>query len=355
MNTSVYYVGLDLHKRLIAFCVKDALGVVLRSGTVSTERTALSTWASSLPRPWIGAMEATLFTGWVYDFLQPYATDLKVAHPEMLKAITAAKKKNDRDDAAKIADLLRTDLLPETYMASPEIRNLRRVLRYRNFLVRTSVRFQNKTAGLLMEMGVSYDKSRLKGKKYFQELLDNLDDIPSSVIEMLKLSRFGIDLYEDLQKRLKKGLVSNPLLLERVALLQTIPGVGEVLALSWALEIGDVHRFENVRQAVSYCGLCSAQHQSAGIEHRGPLSKKRNKHLQTELIEVAKLAPRWNPQLKAVHDREIQRGNANKATIAVARELVAFLMAVDKRRTPFISVATEEAVRSEEMQEQCKE
>ena len=61
-------------------------------------------------------MEATIFTGWVYDFLKPYAVDLKVAHPEMLKAITTAKKKNDRADAEKIADLLRVNLLPECHM-----------------------------------------------------------------------------------------------------------------------------------------------------------------------------------------------------------------------------------------------
>ncbi|WP_041245270.1 transposase [Geotalea uraniireducens] len=74
-------------------------------------------------------MEATIFTGWIYDFLTPYAVDLKVAHPEMLKAITAAKKKNDRADAEMIADLLRVNLLPECHMLSEEIRELRRILR----------------------------------------------------------------------------------------------------------------------------------------------------------------------------------------------------------------------------------
>jgi hypothetical protein len=85
-------------------------------------------------------MEATIFTGWVYDFLKPYAVDLKVAHPEMLKAITAAKKKNDRADAEEIADLLRVNLLPECHMLSEEIRELRRVLRYRNHIVGTAKR-----------------------------------------------------------------------------------------------------------------------------------------------------------------------------------------------------------------------
>jgi transposase len=117
-------------------------------------------------------MEATIFTGWVYDFLKPHAVALKVAHPEMLKAITAAKKKNDRADAEKIADLLRVNLLPECHMLSEEIRELRRVLRYRNHIVRTAVKMQNKISGLLMEVGVSYSKRRIHGRKYFHEILE---------------------------------------------------------------------------------------------------------------------------------------------------------------------------------------
>ena len=112
-------------------------------------------------------------------------------------------------------------------------------------------------------------------------------------------------------------------------------GVGEILALSWALEIGEVQRFPSIAEAVSYCGLTSARHNSAGQEHRGPISKQRNKHLQTILIEAAKLAPRYNPQLAAVHERELKRGDRNRATLAVARKLVAYLMAVDKSGKPF--------------------
>ena len=69
-------------------------------------------------------MEATMFTGWIYDFLKPYALELKVAHPAMLKAITAAKKKNDRVNAEKLAYLLRVSLLPECIMMSEELRKV---------------------------------------------------------------------------------------------------------------------------------------------------------------------------------------------------------------------------------------
>jgi transposase len=82
--------------------------------------------------------------------------------------------------------------------------------------------------------------------------------------------------------------------------------------------------------------LCSAQRKSAGKQQRGPLSKKRNKYLQTTLIEAAKLAPSWNPQLAALHEREKARGNRNRATLAVARKLVEYLLAVDRPDTPFL-------------------
>src|SRR5262249_49246641 len=71
-----------------------------------------------------------LFTGWIYDVLKPIAQELKVAHPAMLKAIVASKKKNDKVDARRISDLLRCNLLPECYMAPRAIRDLRRMLRY---------------------------------------------------------------------------------------------------------------------------------------------------------------------------------------------------------------------------------
>src|ERR1700687_244098 len=93
---------------------------------------------------WTAAMEATVFTGWIYDHLQPHAAALKVAHPLMLRAIVAAKKKNDRIDAKKICDCLRCDFLPECYRASTAIRERRRTLRYRNLLVRQIVYMETK-------------------------------------------------------------------------------------------------------------------------------------------------------------------------------------------------------------------
>ena len=340
---SMHFVGLDVHKKTIAFCVKTQRGETLSEGDIPARRSDLDRWMKELPKPWAAALEATLFTGWIYDHLLPHADSIQVAHPLMLKAIAASKKKNDRLDAQKICDLLRCDLLPECYMAPQSIRDLRRILRYRNLVVANSTRMKNKISGLLMEVGSEHAKSRLHGKRYFAELLRDLgEEIPDSVKGLLRMSRAQLEMFQSMQRQILRKLMEDRELLSRVELLRSIPGVGQITALTWALEIGDPHRFRSISRAQSYCGLTSGQHASAGKDYRGPISKQRNKHLQTILIEAAKLAPRFNPQLAQVRERELQRGNANRATLAVARKLVAYLMCVDKSGEPFTLMQTQE-------------
>ena len=286
-------------------------------------------------------MEATVFTGWIYDHLKPHAAALKVAHPLMLRAIAAAKKKNDRIDASKIADCLRCDFLPESYMASTEIRERRRTLRYRNLLVHQMVQMKNKIAVLLMEAGVSYNKQKLHKVGYFRELLDTHPEINEGLRPLLRLCRETLVRLGKTESALVRSLQRDALLRERIERLMTIPAVGPVTALTWALEVGDVLRFSSIKKAVSYCGLCSAEKRSADTMQRSPLSKQRNKHLQTTLIEAAKMAPRNSPALAMIYDREKQKGNANRATLAVARKLVAYLVAVDRRQKDFLVVENE--------------
>jgi transposase len=221
-------------------------------------------------------------------------------------------------------------------MLSEELRELRRILRYRNMIVRTAVKMKNKMSGLLMEVGATYNKEKLHRRKYFNNLLERVEDVPDSVKDMLKLSRSSLEMFEAVQKKLVHTLREDKLIHERVERLMSIRGVGEVMALTWVLETGDSSRFHSARQAISYCGLCSAQRESAGKDQRGPISKKRNKHLQTMLIEAAKLAPRWNPQLAVLHEKEVNQGNRNRATISVARKLVEYMLAVERQQKDFV-------------------
>ena len=179
---ALHYIGFDVHKKTISFCVKTAAGEIVEEGSLLAQRGALREWASVRPQPWRGAMEATLFSGWIYDTLKPYGEQLEMAHPAKMKAISAGKKKSDTIDARTIADLVRCNLLPACYVAAPRIRELRRLLRYRSLVVSEAVRMKNKMAGLLMETGALYVKEKLHRKKYFASLLEDLAEVPESVI-----------------------------------------------------------------------------------------------------------------------------------------------------------------------------
>jgi transposase len=336
MEKVLYYVGLDVHKKSVSWCTKLADGTVVDQGKLKATRFALDEWAKSMKHPWVGVMEATLFTAWIYDLLKPYARKLVVAHPAKLKAICAGKKKSDRIDAATLADLLRANLVPEVWMIPPDLRELRDLLRYRTATVQMSTRMKNKISGLLMANGVEYDSRRLHGKKYFSELLTELGQTPKSVTWMMKQARQSLQIFTKVQKDIVRQLESNKLLQERVERLKQIASVGSITALTWALEVGDPNRLGSIAKAISYCGLCSALEESAGKQMRGPLSKQRNKHLQTILIETAKLAPTHSAQLHELHEKELKKGNRNRATLAVARKLVAWLLAVDKKKEDFV-------------------
>ena len=157
----MYFIGLGVHKKSISFCVKDAAGRVYQEGKVAATRRDLGCWVRTLPEPRMMAMESTIFAGWIYDFLLPHAEKVKVAHPLMLRAIAAAKKKNGKIDASKIADCLRCDFLSECDIAPTEICDRRRVLRYRNLVVKQMVQMKHRVSGLLLETAVSYNKQKL--------------------------------------------------------------------------------------------------------------------------------------------------------------------------------------------------
>ena len=178
---------------------------------------------------------------------------------------------------------------------------------------------------------MSHNKQRLHKVHYFQELLSRKGEVEENIRPLLKLSRETIVRLQKTEYALVSSLQRDPLLAERIKRLRTVPGVGPITALTWALEIGDVTRLASVKQAISYCGLCGDEKSSADKVMRTPLSKQRNKHIQRVLVEAAKLAPKQNHELALVYEKEKQKGNANRATLAVARKMVAYLLAVDRR------------------------
>jgi transposase len=114
--------------------------------------------------------------------------------------------------------------------------------------------------------------------------------------------------------------------------------LGPITALTWALEIGDYTRFSSIKQAISYCGLCGDEKNPADRAMRYANSYTEEQHIQRVLIEAAKLAPSESHELALTHARELEKGNRNRATLAVARKMVCYMLAVERKQQDFVPV-----------------
>jgi transposase len=328
-----HFVGLDVHKQVIAFCLKAADGKIEDEDTIKATRSGLDGWVERMPSReiWVAGMETTMFSHWIYHHLKSRGIHVLMGHAAQMKAISAGKKKSDKIDARTIADLLRCEMFPTCYVIPPELGALRRQMRFRRKVVEEQTRFKNLTAGLLMQQGVEYERKRLHGKRYFAQLMKANAWAEEEMRPLLRFNREQIEALGQMDKRLIGLLEKHPLLQQRVAALQTIEGVGPVTALTWALEVGTPRRFPSIKKAQSYAGLTSAFWESAGKQKHGPISKQRNAHLQSVIIEAAKLAPMHNETLKAFYQKQRAGGaDDNLATLEVARKLVGYLLAADR-------------------------
>jgi transposase len=262
------------------------------------------------------------------------ASVMRLGLAASMKEVFPGKHKSDRNDARRFADMCRNQLVRTVYVMSPALRALRQQLRVRRLLQRQIVQLKNRMAALLMEAGIVFAARKLHTERYYKQLLAN-PTTPKGVRSRLRMLHSVQGTLHQMQKAIFRNLESAPELKERLQRLRTIPGVGRMMALTWALEVGDVKRLPSYSKAISYCGLISAQNESAGKSRSGPLSKVRNPELQTVLIEVAQVAPRLYWRYRELHDKIAKTRHHNAATIRVARQLVRYLLAVDRSGQPF--------------------
>lgn len=131
------YVGLDVHKRVCYGSVMDEEGKVLKQARFSNDPEGLEEFMDGVEEALV-AMEAGYCWQPLYDGLEEAGHDVRLAHPQKVKAIAEAKAKTDKIDLETLAHLLRTGLLPESYVPSRDIRELRNRIRRRAFLARLS-------------------------------------------------------------------------------------------------------------------------------------------------------------------------------------------------------------------------
>ena len=297
-----HFTGLDLHKRSVTATTLDAAGAVVATAKMPCRPAALLAYFAQQPGRHAATVECTTGWYWVKDALDGHV-DLTLAHAKGIKAIAAAKVKTDSADAAMLAHLLRTDLLPEAHMVSDEMRPLRDVLRTRLRLVERRVAAQNSIARLLEKHNVQ-DVAELDAFGQLQA---------EAHVEQAELLHRQV-------KRLERALVPHLVPDADVQRLLRIPGIGKACAFSIRLEVDDVARFASDRAFFSYCRLVPGADNS-GDRVRHKRSRDGNRYLKLAFSHAGVRAIQYYPEVKAWYGSKRRRKPEAVARALVAKEI----------------------------------
>jgi len=264
------------------------------------------------------AFEAAFGWGWLAALLEDYGFEAHLVHPLRCKAIASARLKNDKVDAATLAQLLRADLLPEAWIAPPAVRQLRALLRHRAGLVRLGTQQRNRIHAVVADFGFDRSGSYLSGPG--RGWLAGLDLPPVSrevVADCLAVIDGLAPVIDRIDGELHQHARGDP----RVTVLRTLPGVGEFTALVMVAEIGDITRFGSARKLASWAGLTPTVRGSDLKVRHGNISKQGSAWLRWVMNQAAQTAKR-SPDFAATYSSIAQRRGKKIATIAISRKLL---------------------------------
>jgi transposase len=304
MERTVYYSGIDLHKRTAVIHTIDAEGCLVKQATLKTYPAALATYFAAPARSPQAVVESTIGWYWPSELLGARGVKLKLAHATDLKAISHAKVKTDRVDAAMLAQLLRIDMIPEAFQLNPELRGQRDLLRTRLKLVQRKTNCLNSVERVLEKYNVRH-----------------AEDLP----ELYRM-QIGYHLKQALLLKQQiteiehtlRGLLKSRLALH---LLSQIPGIGTIGAATILLKIGDIERFPSERQFFSYCRLVPGADNTGGrLRHRSG-HKAGNKYLKLAFSHAAVRAIQHYPVIRDAYRNKRRKKHPCIARSWVAKEL----------------------------------
>ena len=312
------YVGIDVHRKRSQVAVIDQAGQVLANRNVPNGVEPILKVIGGLPPGTAAAFEACYGTSWLVELLEDYGFDPHLVHPSRCKAIASARLKNDKVDAAILAQLLRADLLPEAWIAPPPVRQLRALLRHRVALVRLRTRLRNRIHAIVADYGHDRPAGGYwtgPGRAWLAAL-----PLPAVSRELIGDDLGLIDALQERIDRLDGEICQRARSDPRVKILTQLPGVGPFTALMILAEVGGIRRFASARQLASWAGLTPTVRGSDRVAHYGHISKEGSAWLRWVLCEAAQTAKR-SPQFAATFQRIAQRRGKKIATTAIARKL----------------------------------
>jgi len=317
-----YYCGIDLHAKTMYVCIIDQTGDILVHEDINCDPENLHFLIEPYLTDLVMAVECIFTWYWVADFCQKNSVTFVLGHALYMKAIHGSKTKNDKIDSHKIAILLRGGMLPMAYVYPAVLRSTRDLLRRR-------MHFVNKRAELLahiqntksqynlpdFQKTISYKRNRQGVVEHFQDA-----SVQKSISMDLELIKEYDTLFRDIEHFLTQHAKEHES--QQLFLLQTIPGVGKILALVILYEIENINRFDRVQNFCSYARLIKPLKESGGKTKSGGSNRKMgNAYLKWAFGEATLLLIRELPEVKELHGKLKNKHGKARALAIISHKL----------------------------------
>jgi len=315
MSSIPVFVGLDYHKASVHVCVLDAGGKQLANRNCVNNWMAIERVVRRHGVPRRVAIEACTGAAHLADELISKARwPVHLAHPGYVARLKQSPDKSDYSDARLLADLERVDYLPTVWLASEDVRELRRVVRYRQQLVAERRNIKLRVSALLREQRVFVSGSPWsKGWRRCILTLPEFSEQAAWIVgrQVARLQQLEEEI-RTVETRLQHITASDAL----VAKLLEQKGVGLITAVTIRAEIGRFDRFRNGKQLARFCGLSPRNASSGQRQADAGLIKAGNPQLRVVLIETAHRLLRFEQRWSDLGGQLLARGKPKCVIIA---------------------------------------
>jgi transposase len=264
-----------------------------------------------------------------------------VVAQSMVPTAPGQRVKTNRLDARKLSENLRGGQL-RIHVPSTTYRELRHLVHLRDTQVAELKATKLRIKALLLYEGMAFPGNG----QWSARVLRELQALPCSPVVRFELDHligtlhFHFNSAALVQKQIRRYCQTDPELRQSISLLQSIPGIGWIVAAHLVARLGDWRAIENVRSIAGFLGLVSSEHSTGDKENRGPITRAGDSRLRNKLIQSAWVTIGKDPELRAfyrrIYARHPKKLAARKAIVAVARKLTTRIYAVLKQQRPFV-------------------
>lgn len=321
------YCGIDFHKNTSTLCMLYGDG--REALPLTTIRTPLLCRFLANRKQWKVGVEATGGVNHLVDKLKELGHEVVIINSNKFRGIGIGGKKTDERDARALAEALRLSFVPEVHHRSKYARQVKSLLTTREHLVQARVNSMNHVRGTLREYGITMPA----GAEVFYkeasgkiELLDSVEIKSSLKCVFENILRYLAQ--EGVVEAQVKGFTQHD---ERIARLQTIPGVGPMTSMMMVSVIDDIGRFKSAKEFSSYLGLIPSVHASANKRMMGAITRSGSEMLRRYLVHGARAWMRYSPKNdrnRIWAERVKERRGMNKATVALAHRMARICFAL---------------------------